>query len=360
MVSPGSFGGLESVVLALLAGQKERGHDVSVSASVRPETPNDFVAALGAAGVPVFRSPAGRLAEAWAIRQLVVGDGFDVVHSHGYRSDVSARLATVALGTRLVSTVHEFTGGGIKNRLFERIQVGALRWFDAVAAVSRPLHQHLIAAGVSANRVRLIPNAARPIEFLDRGAARRRLGLPEGAMVVGWVGRLSQEKAPLLALAAWARLDRPDWHGVVVGDGPQRAAVDQAALGQGLAGRVTITGPLASAAELMRAFDVLTVSSETEGTPMVVLEAMAAGVPVVATAVGGVPELIADAGLLVPSGDVAGLAAAIGRLLSDPEEARRLGAVAAHRLATVYAADRWHQAYAGLYRGAAGQEGSGW
>ena len=265
-----------------------------------------------------------------------------MVHTHGYRTDVIDASAARRSKLPTVTTVHGFTGvGGWRGRVYEYLQRRAFRRFDAVVAVSRPLVTLLRNAGVSADRVHMIPNAYAPGEFIARDDARRSLGLGDG-FIAGWIGRLSQEKAPDVFVAA---LDLVDGAiaGAIIGSGREAPRHSP---------RVILLGQIADAARMMKAFDVLVLSSRTEGTPMVLFEAMAAKVPVVATAVGGVPDVVSDneALLVLPERPDA-LARAIAAVRDDPAAARTRAAAAAKRLATEYAVGPWVDRYAAVYQG---------
>ncbi|HEX5632956.1 MAG TPA: glycosyltransferase, partial [Gemmatimonadales bacterium] len=228
----------------------------------------------------------------------------------------------------------------------------ALRRHDAVIAVSAPLADELAARGVRRDRLVLVRNAWRPPgELPSREAARALLGIPAGERVAGWVGRLAWVKAPELALAALAAMGRDDVRLSFVGDGPDRAALEAAARSLGLAGRVRFHGMLAEAWRTLPAFDALLLSSRSEGTPMVLLEAMHAGVPIVATAVGGVPDLLGDAAArLVPPGDAAALGAALADTLDDARGAQARVQVARARLQNDFSPDEWIARHVDLYR----------
>jgi glycosyltransferase involved in cell wall biosynthesis len=273
-----------------------------------------------------------------------------VVHTHGYRADVLAGRAVGRRATR-VATVHGFTGGDWKNRLYERLQIGSYRHYDAVIAVSRSVEVRLQGQGLGAPRLVLLPNAwSSPVPALSRQAAREALGIAPDATVVGWVGRLSAEKGCDVLLQAAALLPDSGIRFSVVGDGAERSRLEAQAVSLGLGDRVTWHGLMPAAGRLMAAFDLFALSSRTEGTPIALFEAMAAGVPVVATAVGGVPDVLgADQGWLVPSESPAELAASIRLALSDRAEALRRTVRASEHLGRDYAADPWLDRHVQLY-----------
>jgi len=175
----------------------------------------------------------------------------------------------------------------------------------------------------------------------DRAAARRRLGLPAEAPVVAAVGALGPEKCVGDAVAACARLAGA--HLLVAGDGPERAALERRAAALA-PGRVHFAGTLPGPADALAAADVVVLASRTEGMPGVLVEAGLSGRPVVATAVGGVPEIVRDGetGVLVPPGDVAALADGLARALASRD---RLGGAARRRCLAAFeigpVADRW-------------------
>ncbi len=251
-----------------------------------------------------------------------------------------------------MSTVHGFTGGGWKNRLFERLQRRAFRRFDAVVAVSSPLAAELSLTGVESRALHVIRNAWRPGEApLPRERARRALGLPEGIFVLGWVGRLSREKGLDVFLRALTRLEGFPAVASVIGDGPERRCLLEGASPGPNAPRVVWHGAVPDAARMYRAFDAFVLSSRTEGTPIVLFEAMQAEVPIVAAAVGGVPDVLSDReAILVSPEDPEVLAAAIRRVRRDPGAARRRAEAARRRLETKFAPASWVRRYDSVYR----------
>lgn len=187
---------------------------------------------------------------------------------------------------------------------------------------------------------------------MTREQARQRLGIPSEALVAGWVGRLSHEKGPDLMLEA-LRL-APAWHCAFIGTGPLRQLLIRQAERLGIAPRVGWHGALPAAAGYFRAFDAIVVSSRTEGTPIVVLEGMGAGVPLITTEVGGIPDMLTGAeALLVSAGSAEGIAEALEEVRARPEAARRRALAARARLEADYSLDSMLDRYETLYQGLA-------
>jgi glycosyltransferase involved in cell wall biosynthesis len=296
-------------------------------------------------------APRSYLSERAAIAKLCRRLHPDVFHTHGYRADVVD--AGVARGLRIptVTTVHGFTGGDWKGRLYERLQRHAYRKFDAVVAVAEPMADILVRGGVRRKRMHLIQNAwDGTVTFLDRQAARQALGVPAQGIRVGWVGRVSHEKGPDVVLDAIALLTDPRVTLSMVGDGDARVALQARGATLGVADRITWHGTVYDAARLFPAFDVFVLSSRTEGTPIALFEAMAAGVPIVASAVGGVPDVVSSLeAMLVTQEDPAALAVAIAETLSDSTAARERARAARQRLEREFAVQPWLERYEALY-----------
>jgi glycosyltransferase involved in cell wall biosynthesis len=236
---------------------------------------------------------------------------------------------------RFPGTLEDFqrVSGGPRLRLLRASRNRALRRAAHVVVPSAYLRDLALGWGVAPDRLTVVPNPAPPLPPLpDRDAARGALGLD--GVTLAAAGRLTRQKALGDALAAVARVDRVSL--VVAGDGPERGALEQRAAELGLDGRVRFVGPLArtDVLTLFRAADAALLSSAWENLPHSVVEALAVGTPVVATAVGGVPEVVRDGenGLLVAPGDVAALAEAIRRV-SEPGLRDALAANAAASVA---------------------------
>lgn len=354
LASPALFGGLERVVAGLAIGLRAASHHVAVGLGLAPGVENPLESALRAGGVAVSRLEVPSRAyarERRLVRGLLERQRPMIVHTHGYRSDVVAAPVARGLGIPTVTTLHGFTGGGWRNRFYEWLQIRSLRRFDRVVVVSRPMARRLEAAGIDQDRIRFIPNAWTGGAFLPRREARALLGLPAEASVVGWVGRFSREKGADVLIEALVAMGPAAPLACLVGDGSDAESLRALAERAGVGGRIRWPGVVPDAARCLPAFDVLVLSSRTEGTPVILLEAMAAGVPVVTAAVGGIPDVVSPAeALLVPPEDPPRLASALAEAVSDPTAARARAAAARIRLERDHALAPWIERYVTLYR----------
>ena len=323
------------------------------------DEPGQWAAEIEALQVPVVslsRRPGFHPGLALALARVMKAHQIDVVHCHHYSPFVYGVLASLLRPSMaLVFTEHgklSNAGPSRKRRLVNpllSIKRGHLR------AVSIDLERHMVAEGFPPGRFRVLYNGIDPGEepsTRQREAARAALGLPPGAFVVGTAGRLDPVKNLDLLLRTHAILAaaRHQTHLVIVGDGPERAALTDRAAALGISGSVSFTGYRDDARFLMSAFDVYVNCSTYEGVSLTILEAMAAELAVVATPVGGTPEVVVDqqTGRLVPAS--AGLLAdAIGQLASDEQRRRAMGKAGRRRVEQQFSMARMVVEYAGLY-----------
>lgn len=337
----------------LAAGQKNIG--VHVAAVVGPEeaSGHPFTSRLDTLGVPntqVVVAARSYASEYRLLRALITAVQPEVVHTHGYRPDVLAGHIARSRGIANVSTAHGFTGGGLRNRINERIQRFVTRRADAIIAVSHPLAAHLSSAGIARDKIHVVPNAfdaSRAI--LSRSAARQRLRIAPDARAVGWVGRLSFEKGGDVMLDALARSDG-NWRLSMIGDGPERDALLRRAANLDVAERVTWHGLVENAGSMLSAFDAFVLSSRTEGTPITLFEAMHASVPIVATRVGGVPDVVDETqAILVPNQAPTAIALAVADIMNDQPAAARRSALARARLHASFGMSGWLEKIDAVY-----------
>jgi glycosyltransferase involved in cell wall biosynthesis len=277
-----------------------------------------------------------------------------IVHTHtakaGFVGRLAARLARVPV---ILHTFHGHVLQGyyspVKTHLLRRMERGLAALTDRLIAVSKRVKQDLVTYGVAAaERIQVVPLGLELEPFFNghagKGAFRREWHLQEVEPLVGIIGRLFPIKNHHLFLDAAALVvkQEPAARFVIVGDGVLRPDLERHARHLGLADRVIFTGWRGDLPRIYADLDVLAVTSNNEGTPVSAIEAMAAGRPVVATNVGGLPDLIRDqeTGYLVPAGDAPALAAAVLRLLRQPQAAQHMGQVAQMVAREQFAAQR--------------------
>jgi glycosyltransferase involved in cell wall biosynthesis len=283
--------------------------------------------------------------------------GVDLIHSNMLGSNLWGALFSRLTKVPLVA--REPTFSGVRSRL----RTYGYRWWIAPVArciicptptVARSLYDE----GVPPGLVEVIPNGVRTDVALPRREARTELGLAQDGFVVGIVAGLREEKAHEVLFAAGAKL-RAEGRAVtlcLVGDGVRRAALMEAAARLGLDGAVVWAGQRADAKTLSRAFDVGVICSDFEGLPNAALEMLAAGVPMVSTAVGTMPAVLADgAGLTVPVRDDAALANAIRRFIDEPDLAANASTQAQEIVRRDYDFDRMVRAFERVYDRALGR-----
>ena len=270
--------------------------------------------------------------------------GFDVVHTHSSKAGALGRLAAHRLEMgRIVHTFHGFPFHQFQSwprrSAYIQIERSVGRFTDVFLAVGPAVAAEAVTRRIAPpERIRTIgvalAKALNPPGPLDRAEARRLLGVPPGMQVVGTVGRLAFQKAPEDFVNALAGLRRSDVFGVWIGDGPLRAKTERIARKLGLADRMLFTGERHDVEALLPGIDVFAMASRYEGLPCAIVEAMSAGLPVVATAVNAVPDVViaGETGLLAPPGMPDLLGRAIGHLLDNPAYAARLGAAGRDRL----------------------------
>jgi glycosyltransferase involved in cell wall biosynthesis len=267
------------------------------------------------------------------LRRLIRRRQIDVVHAHDYKTNLLAWLLARAGRVATLSTVHGWTGHSKRERLgYYPADKLVLSRFPRLIAVSSDIRNELVRHGANPSRITTVLNG------IDHRHCRRdrskepevraSLGFTRGDVVIGAVGRLEPQKRFDLLLDAFASLNarRPETRLVIVGDGSQRAALEEKRKALHLEGACTLLGHVIDVARVHHAFDLFVQSSDYEGTPNAVLEAMAFETPLVATDVGGTRELVADGvhGRIVPPGDIDRLNDAIESLLTDRRQARAM------------------------------------
>lgn len=278
---------------------------------------------------------------------LVSAGSYDVVHAHGLRAGIDAGIAVRGRALR-IATVHnvilQSVSGRLKTAMYRRAESLAIAVNERVFAPSKDIARHLKArAPRFSERIETLHLGAgpRPVPAVSAASIRRELGVGPGQALVVTVARLAPQKALHVLLDALALVDS-DAVLAVVGDGPLGAELRERARKAGVDEKVRWVGYRDDGPSYIAAADVFALSSVWEACSLAAQEAMSLGVPVVSTAVGGMPELIADrvSGRLVPSGDARALAGAISDLLCSPSDARGYIDAARAHLAKEFSTER--------------------
>ena len=351
-------GGAEELMLGMATHLPTVGVDTDVVALSRRGPIADEMAAAGVPVHLVTGEPGPRDPGAFIrLVRLFRRERPDVVHTFLITACLYGRLAAFAAGVPLVLAAEQNVYERKPRRHILLEQLLARRTYRVVAccdAVGRFYQQQV---GVPASRVAVVYNAVRFGSLptpADRGPARRALGMPDDVFVLGTLGRLTEQKGQHLLLRALANVRKvvPNAALFLAGDGPRRAMLEAEAAGLGLGDRVRFLGVRRDRETLFAAMDLFVLPSAWEGLSLALVEAMGAGRAVVASAVGGNPEVVADGhtGQLVPVGDVAALTDAIVGLARDPAERERLGAAAAVEARERFGIERHVDEIAALYR----------
>jgi glycosyltransferase involved in cell wall biosynthesis len=336
------------------------------SSSADGQAPNAFVQAALAAGVQVevikerFRFDTRVLT---ALSHLVRNRRPDIIQTHMVKSHFLVRLLRLWRGRPWIAFHHGYTSTDLKMELYNRLDSWSLPKADRVVTVCGAFAEQLTRIGVHREKIVIrhnsVSGAGTPSSSETR-QLRDRLGLNCTERVILAVGRLSREKGHSDLFEALGRLraspDGTNVRLVLVGDGPEREPLQRIAVTHGIGDSIVFAGHVSDVRPFYAIADVLALPSHSEGSPNVLLEAMAGGLPIVATAVGGVPEIVDHerTALLVPARDPAAMARAIERMLQDRELAARIATSAsevvmerftpeayAESIVAIYA-DAWH------------------
>jgi glycosyltransferase involved in cell wall biosynthesis len=371
-----NMGGPALHVAYLSAGLAPRGYETTLVAGdlARGEESMSFVTdSLGVPVIPLQQlhreiSPVRDLIATVRLASLIRRLRPHIIHTHTAKAGAVGRMAALLARTKpRPIVVHTFHGhvlrgyfGPARSTAFRLLEKWLAGTSDALVAVSPQVRDDLAALGVAPRErivvVRLgieLEERVR-VESRERDEARRLLGIPDGRFVVGWIGRMTGVKRTDDVLRALALLRERDVDAALcmVGDGPDREAVERAAHALGIARHCFYLGYQEEVASWYAAFDAFLLPSGNEGTPVSAIEALAAGRPVVATRVGGIPDVVREGvdGFLVELGDVEAMADRLALLAEDPELRERMGGAGRERVLPRYAVDRLVDDVDRLYR----------
>jgi len=342
-------GGAEVLLRDLSLRWKARG--LAIDIAILRETGSPLEKELAAAGVRIKVSEGGAI-YSWrqvpALAKLL--SGYDLIHVHLFPAQLWVALAARMGGVRtpLVTTEHSTFNSRRNKPIFRVMDRWMYRQYRRLVCVSEAAAQamHSWAPGTRA-RLRVIPNGVDLARFRQGEAADKRAVVGDEVPVVASVGRFERAKNHACLLHAMTAV--ADAHLVLIGDGPLRPEAEQLAGTLGLTGRVHFLGRRTDVPQLLRMSDVYVQPSRYEAFGLAALEAMAAGVPVIASTVPGLAAVVAGAGVLFPAGDSKRLAAEMDSLLRSPERRAQLADAGARR-AESYSIERTAEEYVSLYR----------
>lgn len=361
VIDSGGLYGAESMLLTLTEEQRQLGHDpviLSIGTPNESEKPLESEAIRRGLSVCPWRMRAGlNLIGGYRILRYAQDGGFDVLHSHGYKGNILLGIFPYRFRQLpLVSTLHGWTSLEASSRMaiYQWLDCRMLRRSNAVVLVS-PLMKN--DARIKICRIANIQTICNGISIQEGRIADVDLTIKkfcDEGFIVGTVGRLSPEKGIDVLIDAMAVLSvrHPDMKAVLLGEGPSRAALEKKISDAGLTDKILLPGFRRDAKNYMRYFDVFVLPSLTEGLPIVLLEAMASRVPVVAASVGGVPEVIgrSEYGLLVEPNDSTGLVNAVDKVYTGEIPVYDLVNRAYQRLHEHYSSKQMAVSYLALYR----------
>jgi glycosyltransferase involved in cell wall biosynthesis len=360
------FGGIERVLLNLLEHMNPGVELFPVVFTRTDTTETSFFDRLRELRMPhkllyVNEVPpvnvANPIVNLWQVISLFRSRRFDLIHTHGYRADIFGLLLSRLFRIPLVSTCHGFIGNDRRLRFYNFLDARVLRRFTRVIAVSSKMKEDLTLQGVNGSRIRVITNAVPEVSTgeheSNRRTIREQLHFANDDFVFGYVGRLSEEKGInyLLEAAGTLAAQSSKVRVLIVGDGPRRGDLEQQALKGRFPVHATFAGFQSNTGPWYDAMDAFVLPSLTEGTPMALLEAMAHRLPVIASAVGGVPKVLTDGenGVLVPSADTERLSKAMDAVASSASLRASLSEKAVQTVSRQYDVQTWIEGVHDVY-----------
>lgn len=359
-MTPITFGGAERVNLNFLKYVDRDRFEIDPILFLRPWEPENFFETklkkldFKYISIPVAKSDSldiFRVIRCFFMLKKQINDKpYDLIHTHGYLADLLGILVSRTCKIPIIATCHGFINEGMKLTLYNNLDCFALKYFDRIVSVSDTLKFDLINRKISKDKITVIENTPdlNPCPdgmSEDRSKLRKSIGVDPEEILIGYIGRLSPEKGVLHLLESIILLkdSQKSIKLVVIGDGAQLTELKEMVVCNNLASIVIFTGFQENINEWLTAIDIFALPSLTEGTPMVILEAMAHGVPCVATSVGGIPQVIDSEidGLLVSPGKPVELCHAMYSLLEDPSKRNRLSENARNKILNKYSVETW-------------------
>lgn len=363
ILTPIEFGGAEKVSFTFLKNVNRERYDIHLILLIRPwEKDNTFINLIkndnySITKIPVAKRPLSEGRDYLRVVRCVVHlyhilskGSFDVVHSHGYFADIISAVACKLLRIPHISTCHGFIANDNNLRIYNMLDKFMLRSCDKIIAVSSGIMNDLVKNGINSSRISVIQNSVQcphgERQFEDHRTEKRSfLSIDKNMFLIGFVGRLSEEKGVNYLIEAGSVLKQitETFKIVILGDGPNNIELKNLTKSKGLDNEIIFSGFQDDIDKWLAAFDVFVLPSLTEGTPMALLEAMSMGIPVIASAVGGVPDIVNNGvnGFLVEPGDYRELCEKIALLKNNPALREKMASEAVRTIKERFDVNAW-------------------
>jgi len=377
-ISSLACGGAENHLLSLARLCKGVGWEVGIC-TISP-TENELDNRVLLDGISLYRVPLRSLRELAmpgklrSLKKVLSVFRPDLIHAHLFHAEVVASIASIMARVPLVVTRHSYRleFNGVRRILIRFLQ----KRYSRVIAVSSEVADEALELGAGREKVVVVENAVdtdrfRPLEDSDREVLRERLlktyfgsGVPEKAVVIATVGGLKRVKNFSLFIEIASKLlsikevidSGVELRFLIVGEGELRCELEKIISDNGLSGNVVLTGFIDRMEEMYPLFDILVITSSSEGLPLTLLEAMSCGVACVASSVGGIDDVLAGCGLLVPAGEREDFVSAIHSLILDPAKRMEIGRKARVRVLERFNEDFWRDKIFSVYKGILGED----
>jgi glycosyltransferase involved in cell wall biosynthesis len=359
LISSQGFFGAENVVLQLASelNKSQWGGNLTVGEFENSQSPNlELIERCRENGIATASFPCqGRIdfRAIFLLRKFIRKKKIDIVHSHGYKSNTYSLFASYGMAKGLVATCHNWLGNDLKMKSYARLDRFFLKRFKKVIAVSDAVKYRLLSSGVSSRKISVIRNGISlvPFEPTNSGINKKdELGISASAKVIGTVSRISEEKGHRYLLNAADEITKKYKEVIflIVGDGPLMPALQR----KYDSPQIIFTGFRKDILQLYQCMDIFVLPSLNEGLPMALLEAMASKLPVVATRVGAIPQLVKDreSGFLVEPGDQDAIKLSLVSLLNNSQLAQSMGQRGYEIVKESYSAQRMAEDYLNIYK----------
>jgi len=291
-----------------------------------------------------------------AVGNFIKRNNIDIIHSHGYKSNFYALIANLFRNVSLITTCHLWTGGGFKNRIYESLDKLWIKRFDKIVTVSDELRTEVLNWGVSPSKVSTIDNGIDLNRFkgsFDTNNIRKKLNIASHFKVIGTIGRLDEQKGHIFLIESTIQFLKvfPDTIFLIVGDGSLKQKLQDKVVELSLENNFVFTGIRKDIPEILVAIDIFVLPSLSEGLPMVLLEAMAAKKPIIASGVGAIPKVIInnETGILIKPRDVDELTKSMIDLLRNKDKADLIAKNAYNKIVREFSSKKMVKEYIKIY-----------